>query len=537
MPGKQNRKTFLLAALVFSGAASALFAGRFESVSFTELNGDYGQAGGKLTSASFETSATSDETGSSASGSASYAAGSGREKRLPVPARIIDLHVAEIFGSSVTLKWTTPAGDWERNIGDTTRYIVRYSPNPLDTENDFRNAAEYTQNWTPLASGATETRMVTGLAAGTTYYFAVQSINEHIVRSEISRYIPPTPMAPLGLDISLSSGEEVHLKWLPSIAYSNRVRFNSMAAPSYPYELKGYNLYRSTTPRGDGWELIASVSTGTLSWTGTPELDGKEYYYQVRAENATGLSVPSIIRAKYSKSAYVVASDKQSMLEIPVENLSQFIGSNVLSVNSINAVDHPEELVGRVLKSIEFTAYMAGLEKNATLELPGWAYLHLHYNQEGLLISPSAVLPTPDQISVYWYNGSKWVQLYGKLDEENSEILIRTSMLGKYQIRTVERAGGFNADLSGLSNKLITPNGDKKNDTSVFVFDNPRDSAVTGKIYDLKGAFVSDMKAGPVANSLEWDAKAGGQVVSGGVYIYQIESEGKVYNGTMVVIR
>jgi len=84
---------------------------------------------------------------------------------------------------------------------------------------------------------------------------------------------------------------------------------------------------------------------------------------------------------------------------------------------------------------------------------------------------------------------------------------------------------------------MLTPNGDGKNDSMVFVFDNPRGSITRGKIFDIRGAFIAKMTEGEIANSLFWDAKASGNVVPGGVYIYQLESEGQVYNGTVVVVR
>jgi hypothetical protein len=71
----------------------------------------------------------------------------------------------------------------------------------------------------------------------------------------------------------------------------------------------------------------------------------------------------------------------------------------------------------------------------------------------------------------------------------------------------------------------------------VFIFDNPQGTQVKGRLFDLRGAVVASMRPGPVANSLAWDAKSGGQIVPGGVYVYQIEADGTVYNGTVVVVR
>jgi len=93
---------------------------------------------------------------------------------------------------------------------------------------------------------------------------------------------------------------------------------------------------------------------------------------------------------------------------------------------------------------------------------------------------------------------------------------------------------------TGLSNRLITPNGDNRNDSVVFTVSNPRDSSVSGTIFDLKGAKIADLVPGPAvpfSTTLVWDAKAGGQTVCSGVYVYVLSGEEKAFTGTLVVIR
>ena len=115
-----------------------------------------------------------------------------------------------------------------------------------------------------------------------------------------------------------------------------------------------------------------------------------------------------------------------------------------------------------------------------------------------------------------------------------SSLPLRTRLEGGAQARSA----GAVFDLSNLSSRVITPNGDGRNDYVVFTLDNPRDSSITGKIYDLSGAFVADMKPGTqIADTLAWDGKSNGSVVPRGVYVYQIKAEGKTFNGTLVVIR
>lgn len=87
---------------------------------------------------------------------------------------------------------------------------------------------------------------------------------------------------------------------------------------------------------------------------------------------------------------------------------------------------------------------------------------------------------------------------------------------------------------TGLSNRFITPNGDGKNDAVVFTYSNPRASAVTGRVLDLRGRKVADLAPGPVADSLTW---APGGATASGVYIYVLEAEGTASAGTLVVLR
>lgn len=100
---------------------------------------------------------------------------------------------------------------------------------------------------------------------------------------------------------------------------------------------------------------------------------------------------------------------------------------------------------------------------------------------------------------------------------------------------TGPRVAGFS--FGGVSNRFITPNGDGKNDDVAFHYSNPRDSAGTVKIYDLRGHLVTTLALNPGPTSVVWDARAAGQVVPSGMYIYVIEIEDVVASGSVVVVR
>lgn len=90
----------------------------------------------------------------------------------------------------------------------------------------------------------------------------------------------------------------------------------------------------------------------------------------------------------------------------------------------------------------------------------------------------------------------------------------------------------------GPRNRIITPNGDRKNDVAVFEFSNPAFVEVTGRVYDTKGSLVAALAPGNLAGeTLYWDGKSGGRAVAGGVYIYVIEAQTLVIRGTVLVVR
>lgn len=91
--------------------------------------------------------------------------------------------------------------------------------------------------------------------------------------------------------------------------------------------------------------------------------------------------------------------------------------------------------------------------------------------------------------------------------------------------------------LVSISNRILTPNGDGRNDLITFVFDNPADLAVSGTVYTVRGALIASMTPGPLPNTLTWNGRANGALVPIGVYVYSLRTEQRIMTGTLVVIR
>lgn len=89
--------------------------------------------------------------------------------------------------------------------------------------------------------------------------------------------------------------------------------------------------------------------------------------------------------------------------------------------------------------------------------------------------------------------------------------------------------------------KIFSPNNDGWNDYLEIEYINLEDALIHGKIFDIRGRFVAEMKKSITEEKLIWDGKdKDGNICPSGVYIYQIEitgPESKILNGTCVLVK
>ena len=87
--------------------------------------------------------------------------------------------------------------------------------------------------------------------------------------------------------------------------------------------------------------------------------------------------------------------------------------------------------------------------------------------------------------------------------------------------------------------RIITPGTSAGiNDYLIVNYENPKDSNVSGKIITLNGCFVADMLNNDMTERITWNGKDDtAKVVPSGIYIYQIDVEGKIFNGTVIVAK
>ncbi len=110
------------------------------------------------------------------------------------PAAIANLTGAVRTQTTITLSWTAPGDD--ASTGVAAQYDVRYSLSPIDAGN-FLSAVALPGAPTPAVAGTTQTLLVAGLTAATSYYFAIKTADEAGNWSAISNVLNRSTASPL----------------------------------------------------------------------------------------------------------------------------------------------------------------------------------------------------------------------------------------------------------------------------------------------------------------------------------------------------
>ncbi len=117
-------------------------------------------------------------------------------------------------------------------------------------------------------------------------------------------------------------------------------------------------------------------------------------------------------------------------------------------------------------------------------------------------------------------------------------VLISAVLFVQHQSRGSQALGEIN--LLSVTPRIITPNGDGKNDRAFFNFDQHLTGlSISGEVFDLQGAKVGDLSVFDGDDTkMTWNGKDDeGVSVRSGIYIYQIKLGGSRLTGTVVVAK
>lgn len=468
---------------------------------------------------------------------------------------------ADNLARRVTLTWTNPA--YPNPAGVT----IVVSTNPIAANPS--SGAPYPPG-SALSDGSVikssaptpaASYVETGLTLDVTGYFALYSrdvFNAYSIAVTTSVVLDLPPMAPAGLSGTLSTdGSSITLNWWQVSSNLDGSGFKLPAAPA-PFELNRYEVFRSTGIVLANWVYVGSAPAAANSYVAAVPVPGAAYYYKVVSRDGFQSSwTDAAMAVDTLGNLFALDADQITRLQIPaaLAGLVQPAGNPSGSPLLVRADDRPQDLGGRVVRSVSFDPVMSPSNRAASVP-PGPAPLldvALHYDTAGGVIVPSGLrgasaarlaplvnaADAANGLTAYYANSIGSAKVYGAVDPLAQTVSVQAPYLGNYQIRSVMRTQDFNFDVSGISNKVITPDGDGVNDAVVFTFSNPHDAGVSGRILDMRGRVVATMTPGPLGAglSLMWDGRAGGAAVPQGVYAYQISAEGRSFSGTVVVIR
>ncbi|OGS54099.1 MAG: hypothetical protein A3J79_01615 [Elusimicrobia bacterium RIFOXYB2_FULL_62_6] len=388
-----------------------------------------------------------------------------------------------------------------------------------------------------------------GLALDTTYFyhlFAQYDSFNYSVSVSTSFFLDLPPMAPGGLTSALSAdGASMTLNWSPVTGNKDGSLFYSTDTPR-PVELAQYRIERATSVMNAAWVTVATVPVTALTYTDALPDPDQHFIYRVTAADSLGEREPGMA-VDTERKLYAFAPDGVTRFVVPQSLTGELMTSSgegqEWSGILIRATAENPSATPKTLASVRFEAVK--VPQNEVLD----GFTFSKPDVDVVIKYPGSASPSPaapgsflpseavDSLGMYWNDSEKYIKLFGRVDPAARTVSVKSAMTGSYQVRSLYRESGVSFDISGLSNRVITPNGDGLNDAAVFTFNNPKDSGFSGKIYDINGAFVADMTAGPVSDSLQWDGRKNGRAVAGDVYVYQIRGEEKVFNGTLVVIR
>lgn len=437
----------------------------------------------------------------------------------------------------VVVKFTASGDDG--TLGTAAGYDIRYSSTLMTTGSASLGTA-YVSTLAAASYGQVEVLRMSlrVFTKGVTTYLSVAAKDE---RGNVGTYpnivtfVRPLdntiPNAPVRVRGQTQSDGSWKLTW-------DAVTFNEDKTPIS--DLQYYRVYRK---HGSSlFVQMAEVSQEILEWTDTSPPAGGAYYFVTALDRAYNESASSLVGSPGGQEGLIRMMDDAVVIELESAQLDDLDRTKN---------EYREDILLRiVMKAVPaFVRAVSEYEVKASkaqsgTELNGFVFskrARMAFRLPAIAAAPGRAVAVPradETYAAFWWDGVNWVKMPGTVDLSSQTLYVTTAKSGVYQIRVTPLATEFG--LTTVSpGKVFTPNGDGTNDQVEIFFDNPKDSSISfAKVFDLKGAEVGELKLGSTSASLVWDGKdKGGVVVSRGMYLYQIQVEGKTFTGTVVVAK
>ena len=203
------------------------------------------------------------------------------------PSVITDLATSNPTSSSVILSWTAPGDD--ESTGTAARYIIKLSTVPITAAT--WKSANFLEYRVLKTAGSAESMTVSGLSAGTTYYFVLRT---HEVEFDVARVEGRHE----GRSVIPPRGEVPNKSLLSNMASTTTLSAADIIAPSYIIDLVALNRTSSSvilswTAPGDD-ESTGTAASYEIVYSTNPEIS-KENWRVVT--QVSGESAPKIAGA------------------------------------------------------------------------------------------------------------------------------------------------------------------------------------------------------------------------------------------------
>jgi hypothetical protein len=183
---------------------------------------------------------------------------------------------AQAGSDTLKLVWTAPGDDGL--AGKADHFEVRLSTSPI-TDSNWDSAWLIGSTPAPLPSGQRQSLIVRGLSRGTTYYFALKSIDDVGNTSALSNVVrydwildTAPPAAPAGVTVVVENTTDARVRWSA----------NSEA------DFSSYTVYRRITSGGAFQAISPSVLTATQFLDDAIPAGTAQVWYQITARDVTG---------------------------------------------------------------------------------------------------------------------------------------------------------------------------------------------------------------------------------------------------------
>ncbi|MEJ7646214.1 MAG: fibronectin type III domain-containing protein [Chryseolinea sp.] len=202
------------------------------------------------------------------------------------PAAVTTLAAGTASNNSVQISWSSTGDDG--NTGTATAFDVRYSTSAITAAN-FASASQASGEPTPLASGASQSFLISGLAASTTYYFAMKVLDEVNNTSSISNVVSKATTAVPASGITVD-------KFMGTNAFVDDP-INRMQAVGFIREYHNWNWDEGDIWSGGGNQAYPGYPNNQMKWAPS-EAGGGGWNFDTFYNNvlAGGLTISPVIQ-------------------------------------------------------------------------------------------------------------------------------------------------------------------------------------------------------------------------------------------------